>query len=761
MRKILLYFFFIKSSYLLACGGGYWGEGMEFYSLFNQTNISAKEYYPFLRDEYNKFYDSDDEASNPHEGNVQLWNELLKAWSTEEIHDAIYREGVIDWSLKQTDVEQAAKTYIKFAKKCSKTFRYRARYDSWDYGEILNESQVDADALLEEANTLLSRESHPQLIARYYYQIIRILHYTERWKEAIPFFESKIENQLAKNEIYYYILDQIAGCYYSAMDYDKAAYLFTKVVNNSLDKKTSAFLSFNFCSNQGADGQSYFKGIEDEKDLLLIKSLTDFSDELSNINKFIALDANDSRIELLFMRTLNQIESRVWPANLGVKKGRLPYRVEGTYLAQLKSITAKQIENKNLSNTEFWKLINSYLSFISGDIVLAQNQLKEVRTFEEQKKKLSFIYKVFSWKKISVENEQLILQTFTRKGLQYDRWQSGIDYQFRNLILDKIAHTYYKNGEIAKAFLVHNNMDYATHLNSLELLNDLEKFYHKSDKSRYEEILIEDATINSNLLDCINYQKGIYYLYKSDPKNALNSFKKANDYRGEMTIPNKIFSNNILECFNCEAEKVMVDEVYKADVFSFIKESFNRKELANYLLELQELCLSETPWKAKLANYLLGNYYYNISNLGYYRGLLTDNTNIGQYIYLDPYRNEPYAEKIIAEKSGYNLSDIQYHSQYYYALSHTSTNYYQKVMELSTDKELNARCLYLIAKNELSNYYNEGSEQTYDMQIDKYYNLKLPVQKSFEQLYKEYSDTKFHEMIIKECGYYRYYTSHF
>ncbi len=760
MKKVLLLFIFIKSSSLFACGGGFYWEGMEFYNLFRQTNIAAEEYYPFLRDEYNQFYNDYEENSISHRGNVKCWQEILKDWELDEIHRALYN-GVVDWSMKSTPLEQAAKTYIEFAKKCAKAFYHRANNTTWDYNQIINQTQIEPNELLEEANALMLQESNSQLRARYYYQIVRTLHYTQNWEEAIRLFESKIENQFDKNEIYYYILDQVAGCYYSLEQYDKAAYLFTKVLNNSYDRKTSAFLSFNFCAQQGADGKAFFEGIEDEKDLLLIKSLINFSDEISNINQFIALDANDSRVELLFMRALNEVEREVWPARIGVADKTLPSHSENYSFDKLLAIVNKQLENKKVEHHDFWQMASSYLSFVNGDILLAENKLEEVDSFIEQKKKLGLIYKVFSWDTILAEQEDFILQTFTQKELRYDKWDMGSAYDFRNVVLDKIANTYYKNKEIAKAFLVHNDMANATHLHSLELLNDLEKLYNKPNKSKYEEILIAQATSTIDLLDYVNYQKGIYYLYQNDPINALESFKKDKSNLGQMQIPDTLFSNNTIECFNCNSAEVMVDEVYKAELFSFIKPSFSRTELASYLIELQKMTLSETKWKAKLAYYLLGNYYYNISNSGYYRGLLTDNSNIGHYFFFNIYGSDRPGEEIIAKGSGYNLSDINEYGKHHFGLSNISSQYYEKVIDLSNDKELNARCLFLIAKNGLNSFYNGEIHETYDMQVDNYYKMKLPKQNSFERLKEDYSNTKFHQMIIDECSYYRYYASSF
>tara|TARA_B110000090_G_scaffold200786_1_gene242126 strand:- start:193 stop:846 length:654 start_codon:yes stop_codon:yes gene_type:complete len=215
----------------------------------------------------------------------------------------------------------------------------------------------------------------------------------------------------------------------------------------------------------------------------------------------------------------------------------------------------------------------------------------------------------------------------------------------------------------------------------------------------------------------------------------------------------------------------MGDEVYKADVFSFIDANFTTKDLAINLMELIKLTSNEKLWKAKLANYLLANYYYNISNTGYYRGLLTDNTNTGDGVYIN-HVNDHYSspkitgEEIIANQSGYNLSNISTwghrREKHYFNLSELAMKYYQNVIDLSTDKELNARCTYLMAKCELNYFYNNGGDNNYKILVKSKWNnyeIELPKSKSFKLLKEKYSDTEFHNMIIKECSYYRHYSN--
>ena len=698
-------------------------------------------------------------------GNTLLWKEILPNWTLADIERAVYMFPTFRWENKNSVIEKRAKIYIEFAQQCSQTFKYRENRRSWNYDEIMHKQDIDTETLLARANLLLHEETNLQLKARYYYQMIRILHYSKLWSDAIRFFENEIEGKLPENEIYHYIIDQVAGCYYSTENYDKAAYLFTKVVNQSYDRKKSAFSSYNFCVNKGFEGRALFNGLEDEKDLLLIKSLHNFSDRISNINEFIELDANDKRVELLFMRALNNIERNVWPKNIGTSTKSLPYTENKENIDKLTAISIRQASNPKVINKDFWLLTRSYLSFINQDLKNANLQLKEVKTFSEQTTKLSIIYSVFGWDKMTRKNENALAVILKEHAIFDKNHKLVFDTQndWIKIILDKVAHVYYSENQLAKAFLIHNNLETLNYLNSYPLLNSLETLHKKRDKSDFERTLV--LSIRDSLTDFIGYvynQKGIYHLYQQNPDSALYYFNKNSTYKNPFDIPAQIFSNNTKEGFRSPADKIMVDEVYKANVFSFIKPEFSRKELAENLQKLEELRHDSAQWKRKLANYLLGNYYFNISNTGYYRGRLKNRPDMSHHHFFDRYnlrdQNAKKDDEIIENRVGYNLANIELHRKKYFQLSDIARKYYVQTIEESSDDELNARCIYMMAKCELNDYYNKGGENTFEIK-HIYGTLTLPEYESFKILKEKYSDTKFHEMIIKECSYFRYYSA--
>ena len=87
----------------------------------------------------------------------------------------------------------------------------------------------------------------------------------------MQFFNKFVKDQFTKTEIYYYVQDQVAGCYYSLEDYEKAAYLFLQVFSNSYDRKVSSYTSYKFCTDRGAEGKEYFSDSNDMANLSDIK----------------------------------------------------------------------------------------------------------------------------------------------------------------------------------------------------------------------------------------------------------------------------------------------------------------------------------------------------------------------------------------------------------------------------------------------------------------------------------------------------------
>lgn len=745
------------------CGGSY-DPDYYYYNMFNQENISQKAFYPFLRTDESAHYSSNTVLPNE---NVRLWYLYFnKRHSKSSLSEIIYADSKTTKSFndlnKYGEKERLAQVYLSFAKECEKITLVEGKYDyDWDYDKILKDRKVSAPKLIEKGLLLFEKEKDKQLKLRYGYQLIRLYHYSRENKEAITFFESNIETLDIQNELYYYALDQLGGCYYNLKDYEKAAYLYLKVFDKSIDKKLSAFTSYKFCVYKGAEGKSYLKTDEEKANQIFITAIREFSDTVQDLEKITALGIAEDKQELLFIRILNNIERNIFKdRDIEGKEKLFHYDDEVTVLLK----KAQKFLDKKLINTseksDFWKLSSSYVSFLNLDIRKAKTKLKEVKSekYKVQKKSLELVYKVYSWDRITSENEVWMASFFSRDkntipvtGLCYDysiNDKKNINCNLFSFLVEKINHLYFKENKIAQAYLLHNNIGFNNLANysSHKLVDELVVFISKENKSSFEKFLLNGKT-KEQLLSTLNNVKGEIYYNEGDFNKALPYFIQSPDKR----IPANVFSNNTMECFSCDSLKVMQDEVYKVSAFSFLNKKMSVYDVLINLKKLEDLSRNqeEKKWKRKLAFYLLGNYFFNVSNTGYYRK--------GYDYYYGFGFDRTYEQAFFEKKKMYNFPNIDYYDKAYHALAEKAKKYYESTIALSSDNELNARCSYMIAKCELNYYYNHSSDNDENWIFGGENEKKFKTNLGFEALKSKYNTTKFYKRIRKACSFFRWY----
>lgn len=763
--------FAIYKVLLFSCSSEPTGEQL-YYNIFLQTNISDPEYLSFIR--YFKFpegFHSNFREGN--EGNIGLWKKYFDEpyWNEKAIKSILKENGSYIWKNRINSKEINAKKYINFALKCSSNFEVP---NSWDYNEIKLKGQKNISELIDQGYKFFNQEEELSLKLRYGYQIIRLLRYSEQYKGAIEFFNKNIEKNFEKNEIFYYILDQIAGCHYNIREFEMAAYLFLKVFDKSRDKKRSAYISYTFCTNSNAEGKKYFKDENDKIAFLTLKYLRSFSDDIKGLEEFYNFKPEDQRFELIFMRIFNKLETQVFPTKYGEWKDQLPF-VDSNLKAKIEKMLSYangNIQNPKVKHKEFWYLSSSYLNFLDGNKDEANNVLKNVKSkkYAEQIKIFKNVYKCLSWTNMNDQNDtelSTIIPYSEEQFHDYKYFVSGP--RWRQLILSYISHLYLKERKFAKSFLIFNNLGDMDRLYSLDLIEDMIKFLSKPNKNPFESILFNFC--NSNDKDPLEYTRRLmanYFLMHGKPASALEVLKKVrvlrhdDSYNLPTMFDSRIFSNNISEVYGNRGYlniSIMKDSVYLSKIFKFIPGEMNLKELAVCLIKLDSMTKDSKRSTRKLANYLLGNYYFNISNTGAFKSVFIyyePQTAHGIYFYSEYENERENAESLIKNKKIYNMRDINENFKMYFGLEKSATKYYQEALLNSDDKELNARIVYMMAKCELNTMYNENRE--FSNEYDGTLNSKtLKYKTNFNRLKNDYSETKFYKKIIRECSFFRYY----
>ncbi|MEM6687203.1 MAG: hypothetical protein AAF617_15585, partial [Bacteroidota bacterium] len=206
-------------------------------------------------------------------------------------------------------------------------------------------------------------------------------------------------------------------------------------------------------------------------------------------------------------------------------------------------------------------------------------------------------------------------------------------------------------------------------------------------------------------------------------------------------IRNSLFSAAIREYFNVSflQQSDRFHEGYP-DIFTtpeIEEESYkdNKLLLAKTLVKLEKLA-EEDAVNAGAYYYMLGNAWYNLSELGWFVNTLH---------YLGGGNDSRYT---INEEDDWRNQDATSYS----GMLETAVFYFNKAMESTSDEEIKAKAAFFKAKSEMC-YRAEWSREASSYFVTDFCGEHAI---GFEQL-TDYENTKFYQEVIKECTYFKAY----
>lgn len=764
--KYFFLLFIILLNYNLGytCGGEYFGP--HFYDIIDETLFEVDAYRPFYHDLDNRYYEDVNEHSSI-EGNLRQWKESVQGLEYLELRELVLtkderiRKRLLASSICAFKTEVL--DYLRIAHECLNTLGGDS-FNYWSYIEYKKSNAKEFSKVLKKVLAKHNACHQKEIKQRYAYQVVRLYHYLSDHRGAVDFYNSHIMNNYEPNEISFYIDDQIAGCYYSLGNFDKASYLFMKVFRKSRDRKVSAYQSFEFCTYKDGDPSSYFVSPIDNDTYLVLNNLNTFSSELDILDKLSKNKENKQLVYLLLARSLKKLESWSCITTSGIDTDpNAPFpSPDDETLKHLQNFKKQVISHKELITEVTYMKILSYIEFMKSDTkkalkILSSPELPKSKEIE----RLMLIYESTQWKTITNEIENSIARHIDIP--KYRRYTFDSSHPSSRTILDRIGHLYLQQGELAKSFLIHNHIENLMEISSIELLDDIYSFITKENKSDFEKkLMVNTKNIQHgyNPIDYVNYLKGIYHLHKNEYLDALNYFNNSeldlHDNRGiEAHVDARIFSNGFKVCYSCDKRIALTDSVFLASVFELDDLKISKSKLVSTLMKLDTMTSSDKTWHRKLSNYLLGNYFYNTSTTGYYRGTLQGTSN-GANAY--HFKEREAARDIIIKKSGYNLEYIDNYDFIFKGHVEKAKAHFTKTIELSQDKELNARCTFMLARCDLNKMYtlDKYSPSFYNGSVNETTRHHLL---NLKNLQNNYSDTDFYKLVIKECSFFRYYSS--
>ncbi|MDR0864430.1 MAG: hypothetical protein LBO74_05795 [Candidatus Symbiothrix sp.] len=770
-----------------ACGD-YDPDEFYYYNLLVQEIVDDPQYYPFLLSYAGRYY-SFDENTITNE-NIEEWQDYLglsyedtyylvfKA-TRDNVKKLIDKKPVTDEKLKFANAAWVGKykqalLYLAYAKYLEPYMSVQLTDEWWYYGETKPHSVADLDyeKVIKVLEKSWKAETDDELKLRYGYQLVRLAHYNKQYEDAICYFGCYVESLEYKPAMYYYALNQKAGAQRGLGDTTEANYNFFTVFTHSKNLKENALSSIRFTEN--ADFKAFLhkaQSADEINDAYLLLGFLSFSDPLSAIEKITASSPDAVQAKVLMVRAINEIERNY---NLCYSSSnnhclnadkRYPLTCSSnsetqTFFQRMLTLSQQIATQPATKEKDFWNLTTAYLNFLNKDFAKAKTYLEKVETpnakYKNQKLNLAMYIDISEQPKITSALETAFFTKYkTVFTNQSDNYRAGTDVNpssVTGFVIDVLANRYFLQKEYAKSFLLNNNITQLENYPDAGLLTEIEAFYHKPDKNAMEAYIAENLLPggqknNESIQQYIDYLWGNIYLAKGELEKSLNAFQKIKDgYRGFSGISDKIFGYNRIECFDCNVNEVMRTD-YLSD-FPFIKSTMNKKELVETLLQLQETGRQNDETGAK-ANYLAGNFFYNVSRIGYYRHILRfDQTNGANYMKFDSF-GKP--------KSIYDGIYFKDYPFYYENQTNLSSGYLEKAYAQAADNELKARIVFALSKCEQEMYYDQN-EKTYYWGENNGDGILISDRKYFAELYK-YKGSRFYNEVKTNCKYFDYYVN--
>ena len=728
-----------------ACG---WDEGdWYYYNLFNQEIMSDERYRPFLLIYGSRYYTNDTLRN----GNIEEWRQYLglsydetkylvfKA-SRSDLQNLSKGKRAVDENLSFASADfmknqKQALLYLAYAKYLEPYMRIIPGEDTDFYWDLPEYEHNAGDLDYEKVKTVLTKswnaESDNELKLRYGYQLVRLAHYTRRFQEAVQLFEQYVEPLKMRTEMYYYALAQKAGALRGMGETQRANRDFIRVFANSYDLKTMAYTSLTMGWDNEINFADFVAGAADNNernDIFFMMGYSDFNNPVNEIEKIVVTDPNAIQAKVLMVRAINMLERRMLlsyvPWGEGDDRSRYPYLgqddTEGRAFFN-QALRVSDMQRDKASDKNFWNLASSYLHFLNKDFELANNCLGNVKStdadYMAMVKNLTAYIDICRQPKIDANTERYLFDNYAKMIKGEENYSLNMaDNSFIGVVL---SNRYGLQGEKAKSFLMLRHVKAIEDNPDESLLDDIQSFLNKKKKTQLEEYIAATSTTEmANTNNYLAYVKGVLRLTEGDFKTAKGLFEK----QTRLKMSRRLFGHNIEVYYSGDEKDIMRDD-YIAD-FSFIHDNMTEVEVADALMQLDKIGKKEKGDESAKANYLIANFFYNVSRTGYYRQYLRfDNNNGFSYWKYGPDAN--------VYKNTLDLSSA----------------YLEKAKKSAEDRELKAHIVYAQAKN--AQQVMEDHVDTWDQQ------MVIPHAQLNE--FDQYAGTSYHQAVLSNCVYYRDY----
>jgi len=642
------------------------------------------------------------------------------------------------WGKKINLKDEKIKNFIEFLYLAQKIETVSIGDDYWSYEPVVAKTFNDLK-MVQSIENVYNTLSDPFLKNRYWFLTMKARFYSSDKQKAIDFF-NKTESSVAKNILYYRALSYVAGINYQQKKYATSNYLYAQVFDKCPELRVVTAYSFR-PKNESDWNKSLAMAKNNNEKAALWAIHGYYKDEKQAIEKIYELDPKSEHLNYLGTRLVNKLEQSI--NNSFMQDGGENQPRKKITVAESKTENQAKVDKKAFDlltkisaagNTErpyLWDLSLGYLQSLKGDYANADKSFdKAAKTLPKtelagmQLRLLRFVNNLNKIDKLTDKNEKTILADLNWLNYELPKTYKGQEFRYQNAVSwsrSYLSNLYKEKGNFVMAEIFgESRYSYWNDGNSFyddeKNLLAIKSFLAKTDKTEIEKI---GAGIYSLQLKDINNFQAVQATFKNKIPEAIAFMQQTDSVQYYKFLGNP-FNGNIKDCHDCE------HAAYQKRKYTYI-------DFLNTVKEMQDkLAQKEDVYTNSL---LLGNAFYNISHFG--------NGRTFYEISIVGYGSSPYSFRNAMKEMITNNS--------------VSKIYYQKAFEAATTKEQKAKCIYLISKCERNDYYNKkysAVNSYWEIQDDK---TNFIAWNGFKTLKKDYSDTKYYQDVIAECGYFNTY----
>ncbi len=742
LKKLLLAFsiaILLVYGAIYACAGGDdWGWSFD--SNFTPETFVDKSYSPlFLSSDF--FYNYSD-----NEHNTRFNDEMVVDWSN-HLKEGAAKEAV-KFFLVDSSAKDVAKLYvfyktkknnptsIKWAKKIKLT-DYKVKqfveflhysqqieissvnsFNYWDYDAVKTNTFKDLK-WIKTIETKYNTATDPFMKNRYWFQIIKAYFYSTSQQSAIAFFD-KTQATAPKNTLYYRAVAYIAGIENKQKKYAHSNYLYSQVFDKCEPLRVVAAYSFHPKEQKDwIQALSMAKNNDETAALWAIQGY--YGDEEKAIEAIYKVKPQSQHLDFLLTRLINNQE-------LKISKSFENKTVQDNKKGTKDSLSKKTIETvtriaqaEKTAKPYLWNLAAGYLETLNNNFDKAdknfdkaESKMPKTTLAIAQIRLLRFVNNLSKIDELTPSSEKTILKDLAWLYQELPK-QNIADFRYENAsqwsknYLSAIYKT--KKNNVMSELFVRNSDFY----NNEKDLQTMKTFLEKPNKTDLEKIATNLYSVN---LGDINKYQAVLAIYANKTVEAIAFMEQSGSANFEFL--GNPFNGNIKDCHDCE------HVAYQKKKYSELEFLTTIKTMQDHVSQKKDVFTNAL---------LLGNAFYNITHFGNGRTFYEGNI-IGA-------ASSPYYFKTVTKNRITNCALPKF--------------YYQKALENASTKEQKAKCIYLLAKCERNEYYNQKYNSVanyWEIEDDK---INFLAWDNFKTLKKDYADTDYYKEILAECGYFKTY----